>query len=132
MGFDLTYKEYNEDTLQAYLASISIEATDLEKKMLESASEEVKEQIVANLNKHRRIIAVRYGNRPAMADDVKTTIKTDTYGDKYAKVMGGKKTGTLWHLVNDGNLHSNPTHFMDNALKKLDKDIDKVWNKAER
>lgn len=132
MGFTLDYREYNEDTLQAYLTSVSIEATDTEKKMLKLASEEVKEQVVTNLNKHRRVLAIRYGNRPAMADDVKVTIKTDTYGDKYAKVMGGKKTGTLWHLVNDGNLHSQPTHFMDNAMQKLDSNIDKIWREAER
>jgi len=132
MGFKINYNEQKSDTLEVYLSSIIKESEESEKGMLRDAGEKVKEAIVKNLNKHRRILSVRYKDRPAMADDVKVSIRTEKWGNKSAKVMGGKMTGTLWHLVNDGHLHAMPTHFMDSAMTKLDGDIDKIWDKVMR
>lgn len=131
MGYNLKVNE-DTDTLDVFLSEILKESGELGVKTLNAAGEKTKDIIVANLSKHKRALAVRYKGRPAMADDVKLSIRTDKYGEKYAKVMGGKKTGTLWHIVNDGNLHSQPTHFMDNALKELDGKIDDIWKEAER
>lgn len=131
MGYDLKVKD-DIDELDIYLSGITDDSEELGLKILKSASEKVKDTIVANLNKHRRVLATRYKGRPAMADDVKVSVRTDKYGEKYAKVMGGSKTGTLWHIVNDGNLHSRATHFMDSAMKELDGDIDDIWKEAER
>lgn len=131
MGYDLKVKD-DTDALDIYLSGIISDSEELGAKMLKSTGEKVKDIIVANLNKHRRVLAARYKGRPAMADDVKVSVRTDKYGEKYAKVMGGRNTGTLWHIVNDGNLHSRPTHFMDNAMKELDGDIDDIWKEAER
>lgn len=132
MGFNVDYKESDGDTLGVYLNEIEKDSEKTEKEMLKEAGEELKEYVVANLNKHRRVIAVRYKGRPAMADDVKVYRRTSKWGDKYVKVQGGKMTGTLWHLVNDGNLHSTPTHFMDGALDRLDGSIDRLWDKIMR
>lgn len=132
MGFKVDYKEHNEDTLEAYLTGIIKDAEKTQDDMLKEAAEKVKEYVVANLNKHRRVLAVRYKGRPAMADDVKISIRTGKWGGRYARVMGGKMTGTLWHLVNDGHLHAMGTHFMDGALARLDGDIDKLWDKIMR
>ncbi|HBT17792.1 MAG TPA: hypothetical protein DEB05_12655 [Firmicutes bacterium] len=132
MGFEISYREHNEDTLESYLNGIVKDTEKTEKEMLTEAGNRVKEYIVESLNKHRRALAVRYKGRPAMADDVKVSVRTDKYGEKYARVSGGKKTGTLWHLVNDGNLYSQPTHFMDEAMNKLDDNIDDIWEEAER
>jgi len=132
MSFNLDFKENNADTLDTYLSSVLKDSDKTEKEMLKEAGEAVKVFVVKNLDKHRRILAIRYKGRPAMADDVKVSIRTNKWGNKYAKVMGGKMTGTLWHLVNDGNLHSTPTHFMDGAIDRLDQDIDKVWDKTMR
>lgn len=130
MGFKIDYREDNEDTLEAYLSGIVKDSEITADDMLDEAAETVKEYVVANLNKHRRSLAVRYKGRPAMADDVKINKSNLRSGNKSAKVQGGRKTGTLWHLVNDGNLHSSPTHFMDGALARLDGDIDKLWDKV--
>ena len=130
MAFNMDYKESQGDTLEVYLSSIEKDSELTEKEMLAQAGERVKELVVSNLNKHRRSLAVRYKGRPAMADDVKIYNRTEKWGEKSVKVMGGKMTGTLWHLVNDGNLHSSPTHFIDNALTKLDGDIDRIWDKV--
>lgn len=127
MSFKIDYREYNEDTLSAYLSEIVKDAEKTEEEMLEEAAEKVKDLVVANLNKHRRMIAKRYKNRRAMADDVKITRSRHSM-----KISGDKMTGTLWHLVNDGNLHSQPTHFMDDALTKLDGSIDKIWDEIMR
>ena len=132
MGFNIDYREHNDDTLEAYLSGIVKDSEMTEQEMLRNAGEKVKEFIVSNLNRHRRVSAVRYKGRPAMADDVKVSIRAGKWGDRHARVMGGKMTGTLWHLVNDGNLHSSATHFMDGALARLDGDIDKLWDKMMR
>lgn len=127
MSFKIDYREDNKDTLEAYLSGILKDSAITEADMLDEAAQTVKEYVVANLNKHRRALAVRYKGRPAMADDVKINKSRGT-----AKIQGGKKTGTLWHLVNDGNLHSTATHFMDGALARLDGDIDKLWDEIMR
>lgn len=125
MGFGIVYKEYNEDTLQTYLNSIVEDSEKTQEEMLKEASEQVKEYVVANLNKHRRALAVRYKGRPAMADDVSISMRKGV-----ARVSGGKMTGTLWHLVNDGTLHTSATHFMDGALARLDGSIEKLWDEV--
>lgn len=129
MGLDVHISE-DGDTLDVFLRGIEIESEELGKSMLKVVGNKAKELVIANLEKHRRVLAVRH--KPALADDVKLSIRTDKFGKKYAKVMGGKQTGTLWHIVNDGNLHSRPTHFLDNAMKKIDESIDEAWREAER
>lgn len=130
MGFKVEYQEQDHDTFEVFLKGISAEGEEAERKMIKEAAEQVKKYVVANLNKHRRALAKRYKGRPAMADDVKISTRKDRNGNLAAKVQGGKRTGTLWHLVNDGHLHAQPTHFMDGALKSLDNDIDHVWDKV--
>lgn len=132
MGFKVDHAEKDNNAFEVFLKGISAESEEAERKMLKEAGEHVKKAVVANLNKHRRALAKRYKGRPAMADDVKISIRKDKDGNLAAKVQGGKRTGTLWHLVNDGHLHSQPTHFMDNALKSLDDNIDKAWDKVMR
>lgn len=128
MGFNVTFED--DQGLQMYLTQIQKEAEMTREEMLRKSGDILKEFVVAELNKHRRPLAVRYKGRPAMADDVKKTIRTNKWGEKYVSVRGGKMTGTLWHLVNDGNLHSTPTHFMDNAIAKFDREIDKIWDEV--
>ena len=128
MGFNVTSEDDNG--LQIYLSQIKRDAEKTEREMLEETGDQLKEYVVANLNKHRRVLKNRY--RVAMADDVKRTIRTNKWGEKYVSVRGGKKTGTLWHIVNDGHLHSTGIHFMDEALARLDGNMDKLWDKFMR
>lgn len=132
MGFKIEHKENDADSLDIFLRGIIADSEEVEKKMLKEAGEQVKEFVVANLNKHRRALAKRYKGRPAMSDDVKVSIKIDRYGNRVARVMGGKMTGTLWHIVNDGTLHARGIHFMDRAIAKLDGGIDHIWDKVMR
>ena len=128
MSFSIDYQEKDKDGFNIFLSEIIADSEGIERKMLRDAGNKVKERVVANLNRHRRVLAVRYKNRPAMADDVRVSVRKDKYGNLVARVGGGKMTGTLWHLVNDGNLHSTATHFMDSAIKELDNSIDGIWD----
>ena len=67
-----------------------------------------------------------------MADDVVIKTGKDKYGYRYAKVGGGKRTGTLWHIVNDGNYKNNATHFMDNALSEVNGEIELILDQELR
>lgn len=131
MSFKIEYKSNDADSFDVFLSGIEQESEEIERKMLKEVGEQVKEFVVANLNKHRRILAKRYYNRPAMADDVKVSVIT-VNGRKVARVMGGKKTGTLWHLVNDGTLHAMGIHFIDGAMARLDGTIEDLWDKIMR
>ena len=59
MGFEISYREHNEDTLESYLNGIVKDTEKTEKEMLTEAGNRVKEYIVESLNKHRRALAVR-------------------------------------------------------------------------
>ena len=59
-----------------------------------------------------------------MADDVKVKTGKDKYGYRYAKVGGGKQTGTLWHIVNDGTYKNQATHFMDNTISETSSEVE--------
>lgn len=132
MAFKVVSSEKEGDSFDVFLKSILIESEQAEKGMLKEAGEQVREYVVANLNKHRRVLAQRYKGRPAMADDVKISTRKDRNGNIAVRVQGGKMTGTLWHIVNDGHLHAMGTHFMDEALARLDGTIDKLWDEIMR
>lgn len=129
MGLNISYEE-NKDGLGIFLTGIQVESEKIEKEMLKKSGDRARELVVAELNKHRRPLSIRYKGRPAMADDVKRTIRSNRWGERYVSIRGGKATGTLWHIVNDGTLHSSPTHFLDEAMKKIDEDIDELWDEV--
>lgn len=129
MGLNVNYDEDREG-LDVFLTGIQIESEKIEKGMLQKSGDMVRDLVVAELNKHKRVLAVRYKGRPALADDVSRTIRTTKWGDKYVSIRGGKKTGTLWHIVNDGTLHSRGTHFLDRAMKQMDDNIDRIWSEV--
>lgn len=114
------------DSLEVFLKGIVADSEETEKKILKETGERLKKITIAELNKLRtmKVKGVH------MADDVRVSVRTDKYGDKYVRVSGGPRTGTLWHIVNDGNLHSTPTHFMDRALQQMDENIDEIWNQS--
>lgn len=61
-----------------------------------------------------------------MWEDVQTKISTDKYGYKVLKIGGGKKTGTLWHIVNDGTYRTPATHFMDDTISQSENEIQRL------
>ena len=74
---------------------------------------------------------IKKKNMPHMKDDVEYKIKTSSKGERYVSVGGGKKTGKLWHLVNDGHVAEDGTvvvgkHFIEAAMAQSDKEIDSI------
>lgn len=90
----------------------------------------VKARIVGNLNRLRS--KTQEEDYKHMADDVHINVAKNKYGDKVLKVQGGKRTGTLWHIVNDGSYNmlvgkrNRATHFIDDALKDAESEIDNI------
>lgn len=125
MGFKITQVKSEEAGLEVYLNEIEKLGEKKRDEMLKSAGEKAKELVTANLLKHKRILKER--TKIPFSDDVKLSIRTDKNGNKVARVHGGKSTGTLWHIVNDGTYRSKALHFLDKATADLDKEIDKMW-----
>lgn len=67
-----------------------------------------------------------------MADDVVIKRGKDRYGYRYAKVGGGKQTGTLWHIVNDGTYKNTATHFMDQVIQDTSSEVEGVIDQELR
>lgn len=68
---------------------------------------------------------------PHMKDDVKYEIKTSRGGERYVSIRGGRKTASLWHLVNDGHVAEDGTvvagnHFIDKAVAQSEKEIEQI------
>ncbi len=68
------------------------------------------------------------GSRPYvhMQDDISYKVKKSKTGALYVSVRGGKMTGYKWHLVNDGTVKTNPTHFIETAENKSGQEIEQA------
>lgn len=130
MGFKIEHNKSEESSLDIYIENIAKEAGKTEKEVLQQAGEALKEKVEKNLQRHKRNVKKRYKDRPAFCDDVKLTIRKGKNGNMMATVQGGKATGTLWHIVNDGTLHTRGIHFLDNALAEMDKEADRILDKV--
>lgn len=91
-------------------------------KIMNRCGKVIKTRVESNLNS----IRTQQMTHKHMADDVVVRTGKDKYGYRYTKVGGGKETGTLWHIVNDGTYVSDPTHFMDNAISQSENDIQQI------
>lgn len=124
MSMKMRYED--TDKLEVMLGSIS---RDCEKAGLDAqkeCAEVVKREVVRRLNSIRTSDKVTRKRIKHMTDDVQIKITKDQFGDVIVKVQGGKSTGTLWHLVNDGTHRSDPTHFMDLALNSVENEIKQI------
>jgi HK97 gp10 family phage protein len=72
------------------------------------------------------------GSYKHMADDVKSTIRTDKSGELFVSVGGGKETGYKWRFLNDGTMdekgrqHTKATHFMEKTISESESEIEKL------
>lgn len=88
-----------------------------------------KKEAIIELHKLKRRGVLPKKRKLHMFQDV-VVVSSPRY--KRMEVGGGKETGTLWHIVNDGTYRTNATHFMDNVVSKIDAVAEAVWNKAGR
>lgn len=115
--------------LDKFMESILIDVENVGEEALKKCAHVIKAKVEGNLRQLQKKHYNKNGNelkRPReihMADDVVVKITKDKFGHRVAKVQGGKKTGTLWHIVNDGTYKNSATHFMDNAINQSDSSI---------
>ena len=112
-------------SIENFLAQIKIDSKEHGDKVLDKLADKTVELSIAQLRQISRS-GVRYGNRVPMYQDVKKT-KTKTG----RRVGGGKDTGTLWHIVNDGTYRTKAWHFIDNVIRNLDSQIDSILNEVD-
>lgn len=131
MGIKLSYQDSNEIT--GVVDDILKDLKITKEQALKLMRPRIKRIAVDELRKIRRIKNIqkhRYrenGERRRnvhLYQDVITKITKDEYGDQILKVGGGSRTGTLWHIVNDGTYKTQATHFMDRIIEKAEKEFD--------
>jgi HK97 gp10 family phage protein len=114
--------------LAAFLKDIEQSTDEAATKVLREAGKQLKASIKRHMPKS---IKLKAGRTVHMVDDVIYSVTADKkYGGKVLRVRGGKKTGTLWHIVNDGTYRSRATHFMDKAIVEVDNQMDGLLDEA--
>ena len=129
MGIKMRYED--SDALQVFLNGIEKATEEVEDRYLKRAGQATKDMVKGVLGK----LATKNNNidYKHMKDDVHLNIKKDKFGYKVARVAGGKKTGTKWHLVNDGTYRSEATHFMDWTVKMLEEgELESIFEEEMR
>ena len=127
MGFKMRVVE-DSINLQT-LINASDEAGD---RIMKQCASVIKVRVEGNLNSLRTVDKEGKSAHTHMADDVVIKTGKDKYGYRYAKVGGGKRTGTLWHIVNDGTYKNRATHFMDNAISQSESEVQAIIDKELR
>lgn len=122
MSLSMNY--IDTDKLEVFLGKLETDCKAIGDQIQERSAEVIKVRIVGHLNRLRTTNSK--SNYKHMADDVQITNKKDEFGERTIRVQGGKKTGTLWHLVNDGTYKSNATHFMDKAMQEAEPEIQAI------
>lgn len=126
------------DTLTVYLEKMLNSCDDTGKKIRKIVSLRIKSDLVTQLRAMKYIPRNKDGSTGKrqreihMADDVHITNRKDRLGYEVTRINGGKQTGTLWHILNDGNYGHPGNHFMDNTLSKVDDFIDKTIDEEMR
>ncbi len=116
-------KYTDTDRLDVMLGNLSRDCEKAGIDAQKAGAKVVEKAVVSRLNGIRTKDKKTENTIKHMADDVTINTTKDTFGDTVIRVRGGKKTGTLWHIVNDGTYRSKPTHFMDLALGGVESEL---------
>ena len=116
-----------EDTsgLDVFLTNTITQTEKSARKTLKEAADLTKAAIIKNLPRSN----ISKEDYVHMQDDVQAGVRTNKDGELYASIRGGKKTGTKWHLLNDGTHNMNATHFMDKAMAEVGPQIEAILDK---
>ena len=124
MSMSMRYTD--SDKLAVVLGEISRECEQAGVNAQKSGAKAVKKAVMNKLQKIKTKDEKQRKRLKHMCDDVVIVTKKDDYGETIVKVQGGKQTGTLWHVVNDGTYRSKATHFMDDALSDVEKELESI------
>lgn len=120
-------RQDESDKLEVFLGKFEIGCKMAGEAIQREAAKVIKARVVGQLNRIR--IKTNRADYRHMADDVQIRTVKDRFGETTTRVQGGAKTGTKWHLVNDGTYRSKATHFMDRALKEAETELQSVIDK---
>ena len=130
MSISMRYED--TDKLEVFLGKLETDCKAAGEEISRKSAEVIKARMVDQLSKLKTNTNTRSRSRKDslnykhMADDVQIRTVKDEFGGSVVKVQGGKKTGTLWHLVNDGTYRSNATHFMDKGIHEAEAEVEKI------
>lgn len=130
MSMKLRYED--SDKLEVMLGTISRDCEMAGLDAQKECAKVVKREVIRRLDSIRTPDEETRQRIKHMADDVQITTTKDKYGDVVVKVRGGKSTGTLWHIVNDGTYRSKATHFMDLALSNVENELQQIIDEKLR
>lgn len=119
VGFKIELGNQDTRTFDDFTDKILENCEDMETKVLEELKE-APSIVKKELMKVQRSEKLPPRRTKHMYGDVKATISKDKWGYKELKIKGGKQTGSLWHIVNDGTYKSKATHFIDKSMNAID------------
>lgn len=122
MAFDAKTEE--NQPLETFLTKIMRSSTLTLEATIKKTGELVKAEIESRLAGLRRQGKLPKKRDKHMHQDV---VMRRRKKDNVIQVSGGRQTGTLWHIVNDGTYRTHATHFIDFSLNKLDREVDNLW-----
>lgn len=126
MGYKMQFKD--RDNLEVFLSEIEGASEKVSIKFLRRAGKIVQQKVIDSITRS----TVDKPNYRHMKDDVLMRVERDEYGHRAARIRGSKKTGSKWHLLNDGTYKMRGTHFMDKALNDAESEIDHVLDETMR
>lgn len=122
----MTMKSEDTVDLSSWLKQIELDTGEYGIEVIDELGDITKKEAEKELKAIERKDKM-YDNRTVhMYQDV---VKTKQKKGLVAVVKGGKETGTIWHIVNDGTYRSRPHHFIDRVLNSVEGQIDKVLDK---
>jgi len=109
--------------MENFLSGTVLEVEAAKKRFLNDAKNKTKAAVSRNMPRTAGVR--RHQHRKRFIDDIQASLVDDKeFGGKRALVRGGRDTGTLWHILNNGTRRSRATNFMDKAIADVDGKLD--------
>lgn len=118
MGFRMNVSDNGDTTI--IFKNISEVGEQAEGEILDILRREGQKIVVSKLKHIKRKEGFTGKRKRHMYQDVRARKKKDKKNGACVIISGGKETGSLWHIVNDGTYKTPATHFMDRAMDELD------------
>jgi len=123
----------DSDKFDVFIGDVVRVTEDSKNKFLNKMQTEAKDAVLRHIPRSAYTHGRRGKERVHLADDVESAlVPDDDFGGRRVRTRGGKKTGSLWHIVSDGTYRSKANHFMDKAMGDIEKKIDAALDEAMR
>lgn len=120
---------FESESFEKWLNGLENDSTQLVVETTEELADLVLADSVSQLQHLKRQGKLPVTRGVHMYQDVKKSYSKKL---KRATIGGGKATGTLWHIVNDGAYRTRATHFIDAVLKNTDNKVDEIIDRKAR